>query len=79
MVTFVFLARRFGDVIRSLPGQEGPLLRVFSVGLAVVAGGTFVYASSLVGPSHAAGALAGGALGVAIVIYIFGQELGRIG
>jgi hypothetical protein len=79
MVTFVFLARRFGDVIRGLPGREGPLLRVFSVGLAVVAGGTFVYASSLVGPSHAAAALAGGALGVAIVIYVFAQELGRIG
>ncbi len=79
MATFVLLARRFGDVIRELPGREGPLLRVFSVGLAVVAGGTFVYASSLVGPAHAGAALASGALGVAIVIYVFGQELGRIG
>jgi hypothetical protein len=78
MMTFVFLARRFGDVIRSLPGREGPLLRVFAVGVALVAGGTFVYASSLVGPVHAAMALAGGMLGLGIVIYVFAQEFGRM-
>jgi protease PrsW len=78
-VTFIFLARRFVDVIRDLPGREGPLLRVFSVGLAVVAGGTFVYASTLVGPGHAALALASGAIGLGIVVYVFARELGRVG
>ncbi len=79
MITFVFLARRFGDVIRDLPGREGPLLRVFSVGLAIVAGGTYVYAASLVGPAHAAAAVASGALGLVVTIYVFAQELARVG
>jgi RsiW-degrading membrane proteinase PrsW (M82 family) len=79
MITFVFLARRFGDVIRGLPGREGPLLRVFAVGLAVVAGGTYIYAASLVGPALAAEALAEGALGLVVTIYVFAQELARVG
>lgn len=75
MFVFVLLARRFADVIRELPGREGPLLRYFVVGLALVTGGTFVYATSIVGVAHAATAIVGGMLGVAIMAYIFGREL----
>jgi RsiW-degrading membrane proteinase PrsW (M82 family) len=78
MFCFVLLARRFVNVIRQLPGREGPLLPFFVVGLAVVAGGTFVYASTLVGTAEAANAIAIGALGLAIVAYMFGRELGSV-
>ena len=50
-------------------------MRSFCVGLAVVAGATFIYASALVGPGAAAMALAGGALGLALVAMVFVQEL----
>jgi RsiW-degrading membrane proteinase PrsW (M82 family) len=75
MVVFIFLARRFVGALRDLPGREKPLLRSFCVGLAVVAGATFIYASALVGPGAAAMALAGGALGLALVAMVFVQEL----
>lgn len=75
MLVFVFLARRFVGALRDLPGREKPLLRSFCVGLAIVAGSTFVYASALVGPGAAAVALAGGALGLALVTMVFLQEL----
>jgi hypothetical protein len=78
MFVFVLLGRRFVDVIRTLPGREGPLLRVFLVGLALVSGGTFVYAASLVGIGHAAVSIAMGLLGVAIVAYAFGRELSTL-
>jgi RsiW-degrading membrane proteinase PrsW (M82 family) len=75
MVVFIFLARRFVGALRDLPGREKPLLRSFCVGLAVVAGATFIYASALVGPASAAMALTGGALGLALVAMVFLQEL----
>jgi protease PrsW len=75
MVVFVFLTRRFVAALRDLPGREKPLLWWFCVGLAVVAGATFVYASALVGPTAALGALVEGALGLAIVMFVFVQEL----
>jgi RsiW-degrading membrane proteinase PrsW (M82 family) len=78
MFVFVLLARRFADVIRELPGREGPLLRYFVVGLTLVTGGSFVYATSLVGVGHAATAIVGGMLGVAIMAYVFGRELGDV-
>ncbi|HEX8795541.1 MAG TPA: PrsW family glutamic-type intramembrane protease [Polyangiaceae bacterium] len=78
MFVFVLLARRFADVIRELPGREGPLFRYFVVGLALVTGGSFVYAASIVGVAHAATAIVGGMLGVAIMAYIFGRELGSV-
>jgi RsiW-degrading membrane proteinase PrsW (M82 family) len=78
MLVFVLLTRRFVDVLRGLPGREGPLLRLFCVGLAVVAGTSFVYASARVGPEHAALALLDGALGVIIVVYVFVRELGNV-
>ncbi len=61
MLVFVLLTRRFVDVLRHLPGREGPLLEWFGVGLAVVAGASFVYACTLVAPWQAAAALLEGA------------------
>jgi RsiW-degrading membrane proteinase PrsW (M82 family) len=78
MLCFVLLARRFVNVIRQLPGREGPLLPFFLVGLAVVAGGTFVYAATLVGVAHAGSSIAIGALGLVIVAYVFGREFGSV-
>jgi RsiW-degrading membrane proteinase PrsW (M82 family) len=78
MLTFVLLARRFVNVLRELPGREGPLLPMFLVGLAVVAGGTFVYASTLVGVRHAALSIALGALGLVIIALVFGREFGSV-
>jgi hypothetical protein len=78
MFAFVLLARRFVDVIRQLPGREGPLLPVFAVGLAIVAGATFIYASMLVGVAQAAAAIAVGALGLGIVAFVFGREFASV-
>ncbi|HLK37681.1 MAG TPA: PrsW family glutamic-type intramembrane protease [Polyangiaceae bacterium] len=78
MLVFIFLTRRFVDVLRTLPGREGPLLYLFGVGLVVVAGASFVYACAWVGPQHAAVALLEGGLGVGIVIFVFIQELANI-
>jgi RsiW-degrading membrane proteinase PrsW (M82 family) len=78
MLTFFLLARRFVNVLRELPGREGPLLPMFLVGLAVVAGGTFIYASTLVGVAHAAVSIAVGALGLAIIALVFGREFGSV-
>jgi protease PrsW len=78
MLTFVLLARRFVNILRQLPGREGPLVPVFLVGLAVVAGGTFVYASALVGAPHAAAAIALGALGLIIIAFVFAREFGSV-
>jgi RsiW-degrading membrane proteinase PrsW (M82 family) len=78
MLVFILLTRRFVDVLRTLPGREGPLARWFLVGLAVVAGASFVYASALVGPQTAAVALLEGLFGVAIVAYVFVRELRRV-
>ena len=63
---------------RTPRGREGPLLRWFLVGLAVVAGASFVYASALAGPAHAATALFEGLLGIAIMAYVFVYELGNV-
>lgn len=78
MLTFVLLARRFVNVLSQLPGREGPLLGVFLVGLTVVAGGTFVYASALVGVAHAAASIALGALGLVIIAFVFAREFGSV-
>jgi RsiW-degrading membrane proteinase PrsW (M82 family) len=78
MFVFLLLTRRFVDVLRGLPGREGPLLRWFLIGLAAVVGASFIYASALVGPQHAAGALVEGSLGIGIVAFVFVRELGSI-
>jgi len=78
MFVFVLLTRRFADVLRDLPGRQGPLLQWFCVGLAVVAGASFVYACTLVSPWQAAAALLEGMLGLVIVTYMFVHELRNV-
>ncbi len=78
MFVFVILTRRFVGVLRRLPGREGNLVRSFCIGLAVVAGSSFVYACTLVGPARAGIALVEGMIGVAIVTYMFVHELGNV-
>jgi RsiW-degrading membrane proteinase PrsW (M82 family) len=78
MFVFVLLTRRFVDVLRELPGREGPLLRWFCIGLSVVAGASFVYACTIVAPQEAIFALLEGVLGLAIVTYVFVQEFSSI-
>ncbi len=78
MLVFVLLTRRFVDVLRGLPGREGPLLSWFCVGLASVAGASFVYACTVVAPVQAALALLEGVLGLAIVTYLFVREFGSV-
>ena len=78
MFVFILLTRRFVDVLRGLPGREGPLVNWFLIGLAAVVGASFVYASALVGPQRAAGALLEGGLGIAIVGFVFVRELGSV-
>jgi RsiW-degrading membrane proteinase PrsW (M82 family) len=78
MFVFFFLSRRFVDIIRGLPGREGPLLRFFTLGLSLVVAASFVFASTLVGPKLAALAMAQGLLGMAIVVYMFVHELKNV-
>ena len=54
------------------------LLETFGLGMAVVIGASFVYASALVGPAAAGSALAEGLLGLGIIIILFVQELRRV-
>lgn len=81
MGVFVVLARQFMTAVHEVRGRVGrgmPLLDVFTVGMAVVVGASFVYAASLVGPGAAASVLVEGMLGLLIVLYFFVQELRRI-
>ena len=74
---FVLVARRFLDVLRELPGRQPSLLPMFAVGMELVVGATFVYACTLVGPRHAAVAIAGALVGTTIVIAMFANDLER--
>jgi hypothetical protein len=40
MFVFILRTRRFVDVLRGLPGREGPLVNWFLIGLAAVVGAT---------------------------------------
>jgi protease PrsW len=72
---FVLVARRFLGVLRELPGRRPSLLPIFAVGMALVIGASFVYASVLVGPRHAAGAMGGALVGAVVVIAMFVNDL----
>ena len=82
MGVFVLLARRFLQLVSVARAKERTgrprVLETFAIGMAVVVGTSFVYASALVGPGPAAAALAEGLLGLAIIIFIFVQELRRV-
>ncbi len=78
MTIFVLLTRRFMTEVRlSQVGAGPPLLPRFAQAIVVVTCASFVYASSLVGPGAAAGALAQGLLGLILIVIMFVQELAR--
>ena len=74
---FVLVAHRFLGVLRELPGRQPSLLPMFAVGMSLVVGASFVYACTLVGPRHAAIAIAGALVGTTILIAMFANELER--
>jgi RsiW-degrading membrane proteinase PrsW (M82 family) len=78
LVPFVLVTRSFLGAVRELPRRDGRLEQKFVVGMALVAGATFVYASALVGPKDAALSMAEGFLGTAIVLFMVIDELGAI-
>ena len=82
MMIFLLLARWFLALVSVARAKEraanARLLETFGLGMAVVIGGSFVYASALVGPAAAGSALAEGLLGLGIIIILFVQELRRV-
>lgn len=81
MTVLVLLGQRFILIVhdaRLRVGRSKPLLPVFAIGIAVVTGASFVYASVLVGPAAAAEAMYLGLLGVAILVIVFVRQLGRL-
>jgi protease PrsW len=82
MIVFVILTRRFLELVSVARAKERAanprVLETFAIGMAVVIGTSFVYASALVGPGPAAAALVEGLLGLAIIILIFVRELRRV-
>jgi hypothetical protein len=82
MGVFLVLTRQFLGLVSVARTKERTahprLLETFAVGMAIVVGTSFVYASALVGPGPAAAALAEGLLGLAIIVFIFVQELRRV-
>jgi RsiW-degrading membrane proteinase PrsW (M82 family) len=82
MGVFFLLTRRFLQAVSHARAKERAasprLLETFAIGMAIVIGSSFVYASALVGPGPAAAALAEGLLGLAIIIVIFVAELRRV-
>jgi RsiW-degrading membrane proteinase PrsW (M82 family) len=77
LIFYLLVAWRFLRALRDLRGQPSNLLPRFAIGMALVVGASFVYASGLVGPRHAAFAMASSLLGAIIVIAMFVRELAR--
>jgi hypothetical protein len=79
MIVFFLLARQFLGLVSVARVKERAayphLLETFGIGMALVIGASFVYASALVGPGAAAGALAEGLLGLGIVVISFVRVL----
>ena len=78
MGVFILLAKQFMAAVhdaRKRVGRGLPILHVFILGMSVVVGVSFVYASALVGPASAAAVLFSGLIGLFIVVYFFVQEL----
>jgi RsiW-degrading membrane proteinase PrsW (M82 family) len=82
MAVFLFLARWFLQAVSWARAKErasdARLLETFTVGMVVVIGASFVYASAHVGPIAASRALTEGLLGLAIIVVLFVQELRRV-
>jgi hypothetical protein len=82
MLVFVILTRKFLTLVSVARARERTahprVLETFALGVTVVVGTSYVYASSIVGPKQAAAALAEGMLGLAIILIVFVQELRRV-
>ncbi|MBI2213567.1 MAG: PrsW family intramembrane metalloprotease [Acidobacteria bacterium] len=77
MTLFVLIAQRF---LRELTGlstsqQQERVLRLFIVAITLIAGASYVYATTLVGPLLGFAYVATGLLGVLIFAYMFVREL----
>lgn len=78
MGVFFVLTGQFLAAVDFARGRSEPgygLLRTFVMGIAVVCGATFVWASIVAGPGIAAHALVQGFLGNAIITYVFVRQL----
>jgi hypothetical protein len=75
LLPFFLVTRSFLSSVRELPRRGGLLEHRFIVGMALVAGATFVYASALVGPKDAAVAMTEGLVGTAIVLGLVMDQL----
>jgi RsiW-degrading membrane proteinase PrsW (M82 family) len=82
MIVFFLLASRFLAQVGAARAKERAsrphLLETFGIGMAAMVGGSFVYASALVGPAVAARSLSEGLLGLGIVVITFVRVLGRV-
>jgi RsiW-degrading membrane proteinase PrsW (M82 family) len=82
MIVFVLLTRQFLTSVSWARAKEraadARLLETFALGMSVVVGASFVYASALVGPGAAAKALGQGLLGLGIILFVFVRELRRV-
>jgi hypothetical protein len=75
LVIFFLVSKRFLRPLRELPVAPASLLPIFYVGMTLVTGASFVYASVLVGPLHAARAMAIALIGMVVVIVKFTSDL----
>lgn len=77
-VVLIVLAQRFLRqlLIASSREEERGVLNLLVTSMALIVGVSYVYATTLSGPATAATVIAGGALSVAIVMYMFVRELG---
>jgi RsiW-degrading membrane proteinase PrsW (M82 family) len=78
MSVFIVLSQRFLRELRTvrLTDRRDGLMRQFVVSLSVLAGVTYVYACTLIGPGMAISLVATGLLGLAVLVYMFVRELG---
>jgi RsiW-degrading membrane proteinase PrsW (M82 family) len=77
MTVFVFLSQRFLRELKVVrPTRRGSgLLRQFVISLAVLAGVSYIYACTLIGPLMAFPLIGSGLLGLAILLIMFVREL----
>lgn len=77
IIVFIVVAHRFLRELTTVVAQEdrAAVLRVFVLCLTILAGISYVYAASWVGPLTAIGLIAEGLLGVAVLIIMFFYEL----
>jgi hypothetical protein len=78
MSVFIVLSQRFLRELEAVrpAGRRGGLLRQFVVSLSLLAGLSYVYACTLIGPGMAVSLVATGLLGLAVLVYMFVRELG---